>query len=120
MGLKAILHVRPVAKEDIISFYGKPCDKAVKGIVVESESGILGIAGVLHTAPLQAFSSMREELKNHPKYILLAARKMREILNSYDYPVYTQASENEDNSMRFLEYVGFKHLYQRIYQWPIK
>jgi len=115
-----ILHVRPVGKADIVSFYGHSYDKAMKGIVVESDNEILGIAGVLHTSPLQAFSSMKEELKSHPKYIILAARKMREILNSYDYPIYTKASESEDNSMRFLKYVGFEYLYQRIYQWPAR
>ncbi len=115
-----ILHVRAVGKEDIISFYGKPFKNAVIGVVVESEDEILGIAGVLHTAPLQAFSSMNKELKRHPKYIVLAAKKMREILNSYDSPIYTKASEHEDNSMRFLKYVGFEYLYKRIYQWPVK
>ncbi len=114
-----ILRVRPVDKEDIMSFYGEPFKNAVMGIVVESEDEILGIAGVLHTSPLQAFSSMKDELKKHPKYIVLAAKKMIEILNGYDSPIYTKASEKEDNSMRFLEYVGFKYLHERIYQWPI-
>jgi len=118
MGLKATLHVRPVARDDIISFYGKPYDASMKGVVVESDGEILGIAGVLHTSPLQAFGSMKAELKNHKKYIILVARKMRDILNSYDYPVYASASEKEENSMSFLEYVGFEHMYKRIYKWP--
>lgn len=101
------LEIRPVTRADIIEMVGEPYDNAVRGFSVTLGEKVVGVVGVLHTAPLQAFSFMSDEIRNSPKTIVKAARKMRKVLDSYDAPIYAVASEEEKNSSRFLEFVGF-------------
>lgn len=112
--------IRPANKQDVLNFMGKPFTESFKGIVAEKGGKVIAIAGVLHTAQLQAFSTITDEMKQHPKTIIKAVRILREILNSYDSAIYAIASEKEVNSMRFLEYVGFEHYDKRIFVWPIQ
>ena len=109
--------IRPATKEDIIAFKGTPYEQSFKGIVAELDGKIIGIAGVLHTEQLQAFSTITDEMRKHPKALVLAARKFRDILNSYNIPVYAVASEDEKNSIGYLEYIGFEYFSGRIYKW---
>jgi len=110
--------IRPVNKDDVIAIKGELYNESFRGIAVELNGETLGIAGVLHTANLQAFSQIKDELKKYPKTLILAAREFRKILDSYEYPVYAHASEKENNSTGYLEYIGFKqHNDKRIYKW---
>lgn len=93
--------------------------ESFKGIVADQDGEILGIAGVLHTATLQAFSNISDELRKHPKMLILAARQFRDILNSYQQDIYALASDQEKNAAGYLEYVGFEHHKGSIYKWPI-
>lgn len=111
------IQLRAANKADIIAWRGKPYRESFRGIVADLDGEIIGIAGVLHANQLQAFSEITDELRKHPKTLVLAAREFRDILNSYDYPIYAQASEEEKNSAGFLEYVGFEHYQKRIYKW---
>lgn len=112
--------LRRANKLDVIEFMGKPFSESFKGLVAEKEGRVIGMAGVLHTDQLQAFSTITDEVKKHPRVIIKAIRMFREILNSYDTEIYAIASEKEPTSMRFLEHVGFKHHDKRIYVWPIQ
>jgi hypothetical protein len=111
--------LRPATKADVIAFRGKPYRESFKGIVGELDGEIVGIGGVLHTQVLQAFSSMKDEARKHPRDLILAARMFRDVLNSYNSPIFAEASEKEKNSTGYLEYVGFEHYDKRIYRWPI-
>jgi len=112
------VQLRPANRKDVIAFRGESYSESFRGIVAELDGEILGIAGVLHTNHLQAFSSIKDKLRKHPKMLILAARKFRNILNSYDYPIYAIASENEKNSIGYLEYIGFEYYQGRMYKWP--
>lgn len=111
------VQLRPASKADVLTFLGKPFTESFRGIVAEKNGEVIGIAGVLHTLRLQAFSTITAEMKKHPKTIIKAVRLFREILNSYDTTIYAVASETERSSMRFLEHVGFEHYHERIYIW---
>lgn len=95
----------------------------IRGIAAELDGETIGVAGVLHGYPTQAFSQMDDRLRRYPKTIMLAARKFREILQSYDV-AYAVASREEKNADRFLTYVGFKYLQTttsgRTYRWEFQ
>jgi predicted transcriptional regulator len=110
--------LRSAQRADVIAFRGEPFDQSFRGIVADKEGEIIAIAGVLHTDHLQAFSSIKEPMRKSPKSLILGARIFREILNSYGREIYAFASEKENNSAVFLEYIGFKHYHGRIYLWP--
>lgn len=114
------IKLRPAKKADIIAYRGKPYAESFRGIVADQEGEIIGVAGVLHTSTLQAFSNIKDELRKHPKVLVLAARKFRDILNSYNSDIYAIANENEKNAAGYLEYVGFEHHHGSIYKWPIQ
>lgn len=112
--------IRPATKADVIAFRGKPYDESFKGVVADLDGEIIGIAGVLHTEHLQAFSTIEDELKKYPKILVLAAREFRNILNSYQSTIYALASCKEKNSKGFLKYIGFERYTGRLYKWPNK
>ena len=112
--------IRPATRTDIIEFRGEPYRESFKGIVAELDGEIIGVAGVLHTEHLQAFSTITDAMRKYPKSIILAARKFKEILNSYECQIYALASEKEKNSTGFLEHVGFEKYRGELYRWPIQ
>jgi len=109
--------LRAANKADIIAWRGRPYKESFRGIVADLDGEIIGIAGVLHSSQLKAFSEITDELRNRPKMLILGAREFRGILNSYNYPIYAHASEEEINATGYLEYVGFEHYQKRIYKW---
>lgn len=114
------VQLRSANKNDVLEFFGKPFAESFRGMVAEKDGKVIGIAGVLHTEPLQAFSTITDEVKKHPKAIIKAVKLFRNILNSYETTIYAIASEKEKTSMRFLQYVGFEHYDKRVYIWPIQ
>ena len=84
---------------------------------MELDGEVIGVAGVLHTPVLQAFSMIKDKLRDYPKVLVKAGKVFRDILNKYDSPVYAIASPNEKNSMRYLEVVGFEQFDGRLYRW---
>jgi len=111
------VQLRPANKADIIAWRGEPYRDSFRGIVADLDGEIIGIAGVLHSTQLKAFSEITDELRKRPKMLILGAREFRNILNSYDHPIYAHASEEEKNATGYLEYVGFEHYQKRIYKW---
>lgn len=110
--------IRPVTKDDVIEFKGEQYNDSFRGMVVEYDGRVIGIAGVLHGIPLQAFSSMSDEIRRYPKTLILAAREFRKILAMYDgFPIYALASKNERNASGYLKYVGFEHYCGDMYRW---
>lgn len=107
-------------KSDIISFFGSPFPQSTRAIVVELDGELLGIAGVLHSTPKQAFSSITDDMRKYPKSIVKAGRKLREILNLYEDDVFAVASDTEKNSKSFLEHVGFVPHYDEVYLWQTR
>lgn len=80
----------------------------VRGLAVELEGKIIGVAGILHSSPLQAFSSMDDKLREYPKTIIKVMRMFKNILSNYKSQVHAIASEKEYNSTKVLERVGFE------------
>lgn len=107
--------IRPLKKSDLGEF--NSMGKTVRGYAVELDGKVIGIAGVLHTRPLQAFSRMEDELRKHPKAIIKVIKMFKGILKNYDMPVYAIASETEYNSTKVLKRIGFELINNRNYIW---
>ena len=109
--------IRAIRKTDIEEFYGKPFPESVRGLTVEFEGKPVAVAGVIHTNPLQAFSSLKDSLRRYPKTIINTARKLKVILDKYESPVYAYADEDEKNSVNFLKHIGFIQLDDGMFKW---
>jgi hypothetical protein len=112
-------NIRALRKSDIIEFYDEPFPESVRGLAVELDGVPVGVAGVIHTNPLQAFSTMRDDLRKYPKTIVRTARQIKIILDSYNSPIYAYADEDEKNSVNFLKHVGFDQLDDGVFKWQM-
>lgn len=101
--------IRPLTKADLEAMGVDHFDLTVRGIAAELNGEVVGVAGVLHGSPSQAFSTMDDRLRAYPKTIMRAARQFLHVLSHYD-TVYAVASDNEPNSVRFIERIGFRYL----------
>jgi hypothetical protein len=84
-------NIRTLKKGDIEKLYDSPFAESVRGLAVESDDGVVAVAGVIHTLPLQAFSNMKDSLRKYPKTIMKTAMRLKSILNSYETPIYAFA-----------------------------
>jgi len=107
--------IRPLNKND--KWWFTHHDKTVRGVVVELDGEIIGVAGVLHTSPLQAFSEMSDKIRKYPKTVMKVMLSFKKVLEHYDLPMYAIANEDEHNSRKVLERIGFKPLDGRMYKW---
>jgi len=109
--------IRALKRTDLIEFYGEPFAQSVRGFAVELEGEPVAIAGVIHTDPLQVFSTMKDSLRKYPKTIMKTAHRLKSILNKYESPLYAFADEDEKNSVNFLKRVGFVQLDDGVFKW---
>lgn len=112
-------NIRELRKTDILEFYSKPFPESVRGLAVELEGIPVAIAGVIHTNPLQVFSSIKEPLRKYPITIMKTALRLKSILDKYDSPLYAFADEEEKNSVNFLKRVGFNELDDGVFKWVV-
>lgn len=115
--------LRPALQKDVVKFYGEPFKETIKGLSAVGDTGeVIGLAAVVHSKPLQAFSDITTELKQSPRDIVRAIHKFRSILNSYgDREIFAIASEKEKTSENFLRHVGFDYVTTttqgRLFKW---
>ena len=116
---EARVRFRPVTEADVLNFYHKPFAESMRGIAADLDGETLGIMGVLHGNPLQAFSSMLPEMGDHPMAIKRAIRLFKEIARGYSVPIYAKASAEYANSRRVLRLAGFEPFDEekRLYRW---
>ena len=102
------MEIRPATGGDILDIYGKPFEFTMRAIAAEHDGKVLGVSGVLHSDPLQAFSTMLPEMQQHPMAIRSAIKRMRGILSEYGCAVYAIPDERYANSRRVLGLTGFR------------
>lgn len=79
----------------------------MRAIVVEKDGKIIGLAGVLHSAPKQAFSHFTDELRGRPVAHAKAAKVFKGVLGTYTSPIVAFPKEDEKNARGFLKWIGF-------------
>jgi hypothetical protein len=105
-----MLKIRPLNRDDLKEFVHMGF--TVRGLAVELDGEVVGIAGVLHSYPIQAFSRMDDKLRKYPKTIVKVIKMFKAIVDKYDSPIYAIASEKEHNSTKVLERIGFEFFYK--------
>lgn len=103
--------IRRATAADVTSWYGKPVERSMRAIVAEIDGRAIGLAGYAFDGErMIAFSEMKDELRQHKKTILRAAREYMRMLREYKVPVVAIANQNEKSAVFFLLHIGFKHL----------
>ena len=109
--------IRQATSKDVIEYFGRQFQQSMRGLVAEHEGQLLGVTGVLHTTPLQAFSEMRPEMSHYPVTIGKAARRFKAILRGYNAPVYAIPSHQHPRARHMLEWMGFEKVNEDLYEW---
>lgn len=113
--------LRPATKDDLDKLCGDSVSGTVRAIACERNGELLGVAGVMHTSPMQCFLNMTPEMKESPRTIVKAVRMVRKLLDGYIGPVYAIASCEEVTARGFLKHIGFEYVATTfqgdVYQW---
>lgn len=109
--------IRPATRRDVLAWRGDLYFASLRGLAAEIDGEVVGVCGVLHTYPMQAFMEISPRMKSHKRALVQGIRAFREILDKYHEPIFCVASENEQTADAFIRHVGFTHLEGRIYQW---
>ena len=113
------MEIRPMRQNDLVEQYGFGFPFTVRGITAEHEGRIIGGAGIMFSNPPQCFSKLDEEVKDHPRKIVVAMKVIRKLLNSQSVPVYASPDEDEPTANGFLKHVGFEETeVEGVWSWP--
>ncbi len=118
-----MVKVRYATADDLDQFYGQERPTlSVRGVVADRDGEILGVIGLAYQDnEMQAFSSMKEDMRQYPMTIMRAVSKFKTILKSYGANVLAIANPDEKHSDKLLESVGFQFVEDiaegRLYQW---
>lgn len=111
------LTIRPSKRGDIENVLQKRYRETFRGVTVEEDGEIVGIAGVLHGRELQAFSTLNFDTRQDRRFMVKAVREYRKILEHYDLPIYAQPDPNRSTAQEFLGYVGFEERDDGLFVW---
>lgn len=112
--------IQPVKASDLDMFYPDRDLLTVRGWAFKSDGDTLGVFGLMYTSPVQAFSTIKPELKAFPRVIVRAARLLSDFMNECGHDVIAIADEDEPTSMNFLAHIGFVRTHERYFKWPIQ
>lgn len=110
------MKLTPINKQHILEYKGKPFEKSMRGFAALHDGKVVGIAGVLHTEVLQAFSEFSDEVANNKRFIVQAIREFRKLLTQYDEPVFAAPDATKSTACGFLKHIGFKKQGE-LYRW---
>lgn len=119
----AALSIRPTNKSDIDALEFETLGCTFRGVTVLKDDEVMGIAGILYTSPMQCVSEFKEDLRQHPKWILKTAKYLPALLDGCKSTVYASADGSIEASGRFLEHLGFVYhslndRNMKVYVWP--
>lgn len=80
-----------------------------RGIAVELDGEVVGMAAIYHSDPKQMISRVAEPLRKYPKVILQTAKLLKKLAATYedDYMI-AFADKREKTSDRLLQHLGFE------------
>ena len=111
-------YLRFLTRDDVFEFYGTGMPVApILGFAMQGQDKVLAIGGVVDWVVPYAFSITTDEARRHPDLIVKMAVGAREVLSSFDKPVFATADPNEPSAHRFMRYIGLKQLTDSVYCW---
>lgn len=102
--------IRPARVDDVVALRGQPFRESMQGVVVERDGVPVGMTGVLHTAPRQAFTLCAEELRKSPRTVVRLARWMLKVLHEQRQPVYAVTDPELPATTRLVQRMGFDYV----------
>jgi hypothetical protein len=116
------LTIRPTVATDLQHLNVETFGNTARGLTVEKDGKPIGVAGVLHSSPFQAFSVMDDELRKHPKIIVKFIRGFEDFLSRHYTRVVAIASSGENKAPACLvragfNFFGFDKDGEEVYQW---
>jgi hypothetical protein len=112
--------IRPVKASDLNKFYPEMGLLTVRGWAFDLDGEAIGVFGLMYTTPVQAFSTIDDELRKYPKVMIKATRLLASIMNTCGHEIIALANEDEPTSMRFLAHIGFVRTHERYFKWQIQ
>ena len=109
--------MRPLRKDDLMAYHGRLPDHTVRGIVCELDGEVIGIACVVHNALAEVTLDMKESLRSRPLAIGKAVIAVRKLIKEYPCKVHSITEGDDETEARFLEYVGFTKIEDRVFVW---
>lgn len=113
--------IRAATRIDIDNLGSDTFGKTVRAYVIDVGGEAIAISGVLHTHLNQAFSLHTEKADKYPVMKMKLAKKLVELMKTYQKPVYALASEEYKTSDSLLLRLGFEldevNEFGRLYKW---
>lgn len=108
--------IRPATREDFARL-GKVALKSARGLAVERDGMLLGIAGLYRDGPTSRkvlFSELTDELRRDKRALIALIRAVTPLMSGR---VFSLADPEIEGSEVLLEHMGFEPYEGRVYQW---
>lgn len=103
------MSIEPLTAERFSSFYGFMPESLVRGVAMEVDGRIEGVAGILFCGNFwYGFADLLEGCRARKRHVVKAIREMRRIMGSRRLPVIVSRDDSEDTSEGFLSHIGFE------------
>lgn len=113
-----MIEIVPATAEMIAALQGRPAQQTTRAIAAVKDGRVLGAAGYfVRDATAVAWLQAGEELRRHPRVLILGARLLLRRLAELDMPIIASCDRREPSAERFLAHWGFVHLTGDIYLW---
>lgn len=107
--------IRPLKADDLVTMFQMVPWTTIRGFTAELDGKVIGVAGVAYMDPMQCFSHIDPVMKQYPRQIVEAVRKVRGLLDSLGVRVYATPAEYEETADSFLRHVGFEQIEDGVY-----
>lgn len=110
-------NLRPATRQDAVELYPEGLSRSFKGITAEIDGKPVGIAGLYFNQNWVAFARIKPELREHKLTIYKASKKLKDMMEQLDKPVFAFADPSISNSDELLLKMGFEYVGKGWYLW---
>ena len=116
------VEIIPATLDLITEFEGQPPELTQKTLAVRENNETIALTGILLNQSRWILFShihpdVQKDLRKYKREVILASRKVLEMVKNQPLPVYAKAQEGVDGSDRLLIHLGFVHIERGLYKW---